>query len=145
MKCYSCGKEETIRRKGRDRVSDIDRVEVDIEESRISDDEERYMPLCQKCVRKYMTGRMKGIDKKWQEETKRLEFIAPPPEEDTMAPPPSGWVCPRCGMRETLPIAYGLPTLRTEEEARQGKILLGGCDPSTKSRHCRFCGHDWDV
>lgn len=144
MKCYSCGKEERVRRKGGDLVSDIDRVEVEMGEGGLRDEEERYMPLCQKCVRKYMAGRLRGIDRKWREEPRRFTFIDLHPDELFESLSPSGWTCPKCGVKETLPVAYGFPTVRVEEEARKGRLILGGCDPTSRSRRCRSCGHSWE-
>jgi hypothetical protein len=48
--------------------------------------------------------------------------------------------CPNCGMRPTT-IAYGLPDGRLMDEARRGRVLLGGCvigedDPREACRHC---------
>ncbi len=53
--------------------------------------------------------------------------------------------CPSCGSRKTVPIMYGYPSSDGIEEARQGKIELGGCivtgdDPK---EHCTECGHRW--
>ena len=50
-RCYNCGKEEKIT-KG---VSDIEKIEVDLED--YSDEEERFMPLCSECVKKWKIRR----------------------------------------------------------------------------------------
>jgi hypothetical protein len=68
MKCYACGKEEEVRRKGRNLVSDIGMVEVGPAGRGFTDGEGAYMPLCRKCLRKYRAGRLKGIERRWQAE-----------------------------------------------------------------------------
>lgn len=65
-RCYNCGKEEKIT-KG---VSDIEKIEVDVED--YSDEEEKFMPLCSKCVKKWENGELREIEAKWKvEENKR--------------------------------------------------------------------------
>ena len=49
--------------------------------------------------------------------------------------------CPECGGRQ-VPIVYGLPAPEAEEQARQGRVILGGClvgedDPDFQ---CDSCG-----
>jgi hypothetical protein len=39
-------------------------------------DGEKYMPLCRKCLRKYSAGSLKGIERRWQAEKRRLDFVA---------------------------------------------------------------------
>jgi hypothetical protein len=34
--------------------------------------------------------------------------------------------CPRCGSDDVLPIVYGLPSRQMFEDARDGRIILGG-------------------
>ncbi len=78
MRCYACGKEEEVRRKGRGLVSDIEMVEVGPAGGSFTDVEEAYMPLCRKCLRKYRAGSLKGIERRWQAEKRRLDFVAEP-------------------------------------------------------------------
>jgi len=78
MRCYGCRKEEEVRRKGRDLVSDIEMVEAESAVGSFTDVEEAYMPLCRKCLRKYRAGRLKGIERRWQAEKRRLDFVAEP-------------------------------------------------------------------
>jgi|CXWL01.1.fsa_nt_gi predicted RNA-binding Zn-ribbon protein involved in translation (DUF1610 family) len=53
--------------------------------------------------------------------------------------------CPACGGGRVVPICYGLPGPEMMEEARAGKIWLGGCEvrADNPSWHCPACGHDW--
>ncbi len=53
--------------------------------------------------------------------------------------------CPKCGSPDVIPIMYGLPSEEAAEEARQGKIALGGCCISDDSPrwHCRDCEPEW--
>ena len=56
-------------------------------------------------------------------------------------------VCPSCGTSEVLRIVYGLPDHELAEQARQGKVALGGCvitgeDPEWR---CGRCGHEWEL
>ena len=76
MKCYACGKEEEVRRKGRDLVSDAEMVETGPVGGGFTDGDGKYMPLCRKCLRKYRAGRLKGIERRWQAEKRRLDFVA---------------------------------------------------------------------
>jgi hypothetical protein len=60
MRCYACRKEEEVRRKGRDLVSDIEMVEAESAVGSFTDVEEAYMPLCRKCLRKVQSRRAQG-------------------------------------------------------------------------------------
>jgi len=51
--------------------------------------------------------------------------------------------CPDCGSNRILPIAYGLPTPDTEEAARRGKVILGGCMFQEARWHCSDCFNSW--
>jgi hypothetical protein len=51
--------------------------------------------------------------------------------------------CPDCGSDRILPIAYGLPAPETEEAARRGKVVLGGCMVQEPSWHCQQCFNSW--
>ena len=53
--------------------------------------------------------------------------------------------CPSCGASEVLRIVYGLPDQELAEEARLGKVALGGCvitgeDPEWQ---CAKCGREF--
>ena len=53
--------------------------------------------------------------------------------------------CPSCGTSQVLPIVYGLPGPELAEEARLGKVVLGGCvitgeDPEWR---CAKCGREF--
>jgi hypothetical protein len=54
-------------------------------------------------------------------------------------------LCPLCGSRSVVGIAYGLPDELGEEAARRGAIRLGGCIlvKDAPKWHCRDCGHQW--
>jgi len=43
MKCYNCGKIEDVVRRGKELISDIERIETDLKG--YSDEEEKFMPL----------------------------------------------------------------------------------------------------
>lgn len=65
-RCYNCGKEEKIT----EGFSDIEKIEVDLKD--YSDEEEKFMPLCSECVKKWQNGELKGIEERWKaEENKR--------------------------------------------------------------------------
>lgn len=51
--------------------------------------------------------------------------------------------CPKCG--SAVGILYGLPSKGALEEARQGKIALGGCivEDDRPLRHRPDCEHRW--
>ncbi len=53
--------------------------------------------------------------------------------------------CPECSSMHTVPILYGYPMEEAMDEARRGKIELGGCvihgdDPRS---YCKDCHHRW--
>jgi len=65
-RCYNCGKKEKIT-KG---FSDIEKIEADLKYC--SDEEEKFMPLCSECVKKWQNGELRGIEERWKvEENKR--------------------------------------------------------------------------
>jgi hypothetical protein len=47
--------------------------------------------------------------------------------------------CPTCTGR-LLPILYGLPSHEAFLKAKQGKCVLGGCEPEPFDRKCAGCG-----
>jgi hypothetical protein len=51
--------------------------------------------------------------------------------------------CPDCGSSDWKPIAYGLPTEDTQEDARRGHVVLGGCMLGDAQRYCRACFNSW--
>lgn len=54
-------------------------------------------------------------------------------------------VCPNCQSAEVLPIMYGLPGPELLQEAKEGKVALGGCEITGDDPlwFCRSCGHRW--
>lgn len=74
MKCYSCGKIEEIVRTGKEQISDIERIETDLK--KYSDEEEKFMPLCQKCLNEWQDGKLKGIEEKWIVEKNKWKYIS---------------------------------------------------------------------
>lgn len=53
--------------------------------------------------------------------------------------------CPSCGSRSVVRIAYGHPSEETQEAARRGVVVLGGCilAEDAPKWHCRRCKHSW--
>ena len=49
--------------------------------------------------------------------------------------------CPNCGARKVASIQYGMPGMELAEEARAGRIVLGGCSvtPADPSWQCTEC------
>ena len=74
MKCYNCGKIEEMVEMGIELVSDIDRIEADLKE--YSDEEEKFMPLCQKCLKDWQDGKLEGIEEKWISEKNKWKYIS---------------------------------------------------------------------
>lgn len=74
MKCYNCGKIEKIVKMGKELVSDIDGIETDLK--KYSEEEEKFMPLCQKCLKDWQDGKVKGIEEKWIAEKNKWEYIS---------------------------------------------------------------------
>ena len=52
-------------------------------------------------------------------------------------------VCPKCGERTAVPIAYGFPGDEMREGAERGAFVLGGCciDDAFPTWHCTACEH----
>jgi hypothetical protein len=52
-------------------------------------------------------------------------------------------VCPACGAKAIVRIAYGLPSPELVEKADRGEVVLGGCCLAHGSKlwACRDCGH----
>ena len=69
MKCYNCEKSEEITND----ISNIDRIETDLEI--FEDEEEKYMPLCQDCVKLWGNGELDNIESKWISESSKINFI----------------------------------------------------------------------
>ncbi len=44
-----------------------------------------------------------------------------------------------------MPIVYGFPLLELAEDARKGKVQLGGCviEEDAPDFHCNDCEHEW--
>lgn len=74
MKCYNCGKIEEVVREGKEVVSDIERIETDLKE--YSDEEEKFMPLCRKCLRDWHYDKLKGIEEKWIAEKNKWGYLS---------------------------------------------------------------------
>ena len=74
MKCYNCGRLEEIVKQGKELVSDIERIETDLKE--YSDEEEKSMPLCQKCLNDWQMGKLESIEEKWISEQNKWEYIS---------------------------------------------------------------------
>ncbi len=51
--------------------------------------------------------------------------------------------CPTCRSTEVVPIIYGVPTPELVDEARVGRIVLGGCAIQNERWCCKRCGHRW--
>ena len=67
------------------------------------------------------------------------------PEGNNYTDPKSPPKCPSCGSNAVVPIIYGLPGPELMEDAKSGKIEIGGCIvmSSNPTRKCKSCGHSW--
>jgi len=74
MKCYNCGKLEELKGVEGNRFSDIDRIETEV--IVYSDEEEKFMPLCQQCLREWQDGKLPDIESKWIEEQNKWDYIS---------------------------------------------------------------------
>ena len=54
--------------------------------------------------------------------------------------------CPSCGASKVLRIVYGLPDQELAEEARLGKVALGGCVITGENPEwrCAKCGWEFE-
>ncbi len=53
--------------------------------------------------------------------------------------------CPRCHSDEVVPIVYGMPSADLAEDARAGRVALGGSlmGPEAPDWRCVVCGCEW--
>ena len=54
--------------------------------------------------------------------------------------------CPACKSKNIIPIKYGMPGTKMQDDAAIGKIKLGGCgikDYDMNDRYCNDCEHEW--
>jgi hypothetical protein len=48
--------------------------------------------------------------------------------------------CPQCKeSNAVIRIVYGKPAQSLMDEAKQGKVLLGGCAVDSKKKYCKSC------
>jgi len=54
-------------------------------------------------------------------------------------------ICPTCNSVNTCPIRYGYPSAEAIEEAKEKRIVLGGCEicADNPSWYCNDCGLKW--
>jgi hypothetical protein len=54
-------------------------------------------------------------------------------------------VCPLCGSRRIIPVIHEFPSPELEEEARKGKVALGGSMDweGQPEWHCKKCDCEW--
>lgn len=81
------------------------------------------------------------------EERKRRRAERPDPYLDFKLPndffPKISDVCPDCGSGDWKPIAYGLPTEDTKQDARLGESVSGGYVVREARRYCTSCFNRW--
>jgi hypothetical protein len=73
MKCFNCGKAEKILRIGKELVSDIHRIETDLKD--FYDEEEKFMPLCGACLKRWQQGNLNEIEQKWINEKNKSRYL----------------------------------------------------------------------
>jgi len=58
---------------------------------------------------------------------------------------PDEVLCPACGSRSVVPIVYGFPASKLAKDAKNGRIVLGGCSVSEgdPTQTCLDCDHHW--
>jgi len=54
-------------------------------------------------------------------------------------------ICPECNKETVVDIIYGYPSDELLEEARQNKVVLGGCvvEESNPEFRCLNCNKEW--
>ena len=54
--------------------------------------------------------------------------------------------CPKCGLKNSLKIIYGMPTYEVFERAKAGEFKLGGCCiiESNPEYYCKDCEYEWN-
>jgi ParB family chromosome partitioning protein len=70
MTCYNCGKKEEI---NKGKVSDIKMIETELKDYEFY--EEKFIPLCRDCSKKWESGELKNIEKKWMDEENKMGYI----------------------------------------------------------------------
>jgi hypothetical protein len=71
MTCYNCGRKEEI---DTGNVSDIEMIETELKDYEFY--EEKFMPLCRACSKRWESGELSNIDKKWISEGNKMDYIA---------------------------------------------------------------------
>jgi hypothetical protein len=72
-------------------------------------------------------------------------LVLRPDATDVEAMLPTPARCPKCGARAAVPIAYGEPGPELVEDAKAGRVVLGGCviDDDSPTHACVDCGNRW--
>jgi hypothetical protein len=57
------------------------------------------------------------------------------------------FICPKCGEKTGVKIAYGYPGEEMIEQAKRKEIALGGCvqEIGAPVRQCLSCAHQWSI
>ena len=55
--------------------------------------------------------------------------------------------CIRCGSKNVLNIVYGYPSSELGQDARDGKVVLGGCciEEGSPDYYCKDCTQEWNI
>jgi predicted RNA-binding Zn-ribbon protein involved in translation (DUF1610 family) len=57
------------------------------------------------------------------------------------------YICPKCGEKTGVRIAYGYPSEKMIAKEEMGEIALGGCviEPNQPERRCTSCEAEWNI
>ena len=106
-RCYNCGKEEEIK----NGISNIEKIETNLKE--YSDKAEKFMPLCEECVKKWAEGKLEGIEEKWIAEKNKSNY-------STLE---SGILeCNECGKELPVGVPYYSVCVNKEKEVKEGEV-----------------------
>jgi hypothetical protein len=72
-KCYNCGESEIMLKNKQGFYSSIDMIETDF---KTSNENEKYMPLCPKCVKLWEEGELGNIQERWIKEKNKSVYFS---------------------------------------------------------------------
>ena len=127
-RCYNCGKEEKIT----EGVSNIEKIEVDVKE--YSDEEEKYMPLCSECVKKWENGELEDIEERWKAEKNKAYYSSL--EKCFLE-------CCECGKELSVGMPYYSVCVNKEKEVKEGEVEV--LEAEALFTYCEDCFKNMEV
>ena len=125
--CYACGTKEVVT----NGFSNIEKIPVDSEEIK---NEEKYMPLCDICSKKWEKGELEDIEEKWVKEKQKEKYSS---FESGM------FCCDKCGKELKSGIPYHSVCVHKEKEVKKDEIEV--LDAEVLFAYCGDCFKNVEV